>query len=250
MNVCVFDTETTSLERPFCYNIGLVIANTETKEILAKREWIVDQIWNNAELFSTAYYSEKRPIYVNRMRARKVVKDKWGYIMQRISSLFKEYEISGVYAYNSPFDEKVFNFNSEWFKTQNPIEELPIFDIRGYIHARVAWLPEYQKFCLDNSRFTDSGNYSTTAETVFQFFSKNNTFKEEHTALSDSEIEWEILLKSIEMGLEWNKNYKVYNSIPRIIEKNLQIISENGEISNFPYRKIRINKEKTKIVLK
>ena len=44
MNVCVFDTETTSLVKPFCYKIGLVIRNTGSGEILCKREWVVEQI--------------------------------------------------------------------------------------------------------------------------------------------------------------------------------------------------------------
>lgn len=249
MNICVFDTETTSLSKPFCYNIGLVIANTETGEILAKREWVVDQVWSNAELFATAYYAEKRPIYTKRMRAKKVVRDKWGYIMMRISRLFEEYEVTSAYAYNSSFDEKVLQFNCEWFKTQNPFEEIPIFDIRGYTHAGTVWSKEYQTFCETNQCFTESGNYSSTAETLFRFFNHNPEFEEEHTALADSEIELEILLKCIETGLKWDTVYKVYSSIPRKVQKTLQVIS-NGETMTFSYQQIRINKEKTKIVLK
>lgn len=250
MNVCVFDTETVELNKPFCYNIGLVIGNTETREILASREWVVDQVWNNTELFATAYYADKRPIYTNRMKARKVVRDKWGYIMQRISRLFEEYGVSSGYAYNSPFDERVMQFNCEWFKTQNPFEEIPIFDIRGYVHAKTAWSPEYKRFCEENNRFTESGNYSTTAETVFQFFTNNIDFEEEHTALSDSIIEWEILSKCVDFGLDWDKEYKVYSSIPRKVEKTLQVIDTDGKETSFNYQQIRINKDKTKIVLK
>ena len=157
MNVCVFDTETVSLNKPFCYNIGLVIGNTETGEILATREWVVDQIWNNPELFATAYYADKRPLYTSRMKARKVLRDKWGYIMQRIQRLLEEYEVVSAYAYNSPFDEKVIQFNCDWFKTQNPFEEISLFDIRGYVHAKIAWSSEYQKFCRENEKFTESG---------------------------------------------------------------------------------------------
>ena len=62
MNIIVFDTETTNLEKPFCYNIGYVIANTETKEVLARKEFVVEQIWHNQELFATSYYATKKPI--------------------------------------------------------------------------------------------------------------------------------------------------------------------------------------------
>lgn len=248
MNICVFDTETTSINKPFCYNVGMVIANTETKEILSKNEWVIEQIWHNIPLFNSSYYSEKRPLYVDRMRARKIILDKWGYVMQKIGRIFKDYEVSAAYAYNSPFDNRVFQYNCDWFKTQNPIEILPIFDIRGYVHAKMAWNPAFKAFCDEKERYTESGHYSTTAETVYQFIKNNDTFEEEHTALADSIIEWEILKYCIEDGLEWNTEYKVYSSIPRNYERNLKII-QGDNITNFKYSKIKINKDKTQIVL-
>lgn len=250
MNICVFDTETVGLNKPFCYNVGLIIGNTESGEILAKKEWVVEQIWHNLELFNTAYYADKRSIYVDRMRARKISLDKWGYVMQRILRLFKEYEVAACYAYNSPFDDKVFSFNCDWFKTQNPLETLPVFDIRGYVHAKTVWSPEFQRFCEEHERFTETGNYSSTAETFFQFFTKDSDFQEEHTALSDSIIEWEILKNCVADGLEWNTQYKVYQSIPRKQNKTLTVVdNKNEDIFHFNYDKIRINKEKTKIIL-
>ena len=60
MNYVVFDTETTSLNKPFTYNIGYIILN-EGGSVLVKKDFVVEQIWHNLPLFSTAYYSEKRP---------------------------------------------------------------------------------------------------------------------------------------------------------------------------------------------
>ena len=252
MNVCVFDTETTSLEKPFCYNIGFIIGNTDNGEILVKKEFVIDQIWQNKELFSSAYYANKRPFYVSGMRARKIQLDKWGFACQRMARLLNEYDVVGGYAYNSSFDEKVFNFNSEWFKTLNPIENIPIYDIRGYVHAKIAWQDDFRSFCEKNNRFTESGNYSTTAETVFQYFSKDSNFKEDHTALSDSIIEWEILKKCVSQGLEWGVKYKTYASIPRNTEKELEVITLEQSSQFFDYRKISIRKgiDKTTIILK
>ena len=119
MKICVFDTETTSLEKPFCYNIGYVIYDTDMQKILLSRSYVVEQIWHNLPLFSTAYYAEKRPIYVAEMRAHATIMSKFGYICQQMIRDFSAYEVEIAYAYNSPFDEKVFNFNCDWFKCRN-----------------------------------------------------------------------------------------------------------------------------------
>lgn len=250
MNVAVFDTETIGLEKAFCYDIGVVIANTDSGEILAKHEWITEQIWHNAPLFETAYYANKKPLYISRMRARKAKLEKWGFIMRDIRRLFREFEVCAAYAYNSPFDEKVLNFNCDWFKTMNAFDEIPIFDIRGYVHNGLCWEEEFKNFCEECGYFTDSGNYSTTAETMYRYINGDTEFEEKHTALADSIIEWEILNECVNIGCEWNKEYKVYRTVPRTTERELTVITREGETHNFKYQKMTFSKAKGKITLK
>lgn len=244
MRIAVFDTETTSLEKPFCYNIGYVIYDTESKTALLKREFVVEQIWHNRELFSTAYYAEKRELYVKRMRAKKIRLEKIGYITQTMVRDFANFEVVSAYAYNSPFDDKVFNFNAEWYKIKNPFDNIAIYDIRGYVFNKIGFTDEYKQFCEENELFTEQGNYSTTAESVYKFISGNLEFDEEHTALADSEIELEILIACIEKGAEWDKNYKCYRSIPRKAEKILEVKDKEGARYLYDYEKITVYKEK------
>lgn len=250
MYIVVFDTETTNLEKPFCYNIGYAIYNTDTQECVLKKEFIVEQVWHNPMLFSTAYYVEKRPIYVSRMRARKITMDKFGYIAQEMIRDFNAFDVKYAYAYNSPFDEKVFNFNTEWFKCNNPFDNIPIFDIRGCVHNKIAFTEDFQKFCEENNLFTESGNYSTTAETLFRYIDNDISFDEEHTALADTEIEAKILFECIKRGCSYGKEYKVYQSIPRKIARLLTVVDIDGKENKYTYTK-RINRDGgNRIILK
>lgn len=249
MNICVFDTETTSLDKPFCYNVGYVVLDTETSNRVLRREYVVEQIWHNLPLFQSAYYANKRPLYVLSMRSHLATLDKFGYICAQMRRDFKQYNVTCAYAYSSAFDERVFEFNCDWFKCINPFDEIPIYDIRGLAHHFIV-SEKYKRFCEENECFSDSGNYSTTAETMYQYVSGYTDFEEAHTALADAEIEADILLACFHNGAEINKGYCAKRSIERPQERTLHIKTAEQTDYYFDYTKIRINKERTEIVLK
>lgn len=228
MKICIFDTETTSLEKPFCYNIGYVIADSETREILLHREYVVEQIWHNLPLFNTAYYADKRQFYVSAMRGQTIKLRKFGIITQQMKRDFEKYEVKAAFAYNSSFDERVFEFNCDWFKVVNPFDTVPIFDVRGYAH-HFLMTPDFFSWAEGNKAFSESGNYSTTAETLKRYISKNNDFIEDHTALSDTLIETEILFACVDNGAILGENYVAKRSIERKQPK-VYTIKANGKI--------------------
>lgn len=246
-NFMVFDTETTSIDKPFCYNIGYVIANEN--ETLVRKSFVVEQIWHNLPLFNTAYYADKRPLYVSAMKARKTILDKYSYICREMARDLKQYNVKIAFAYNSSFDERVFNFNCDWFKCLNPFDTVIIKDIRAFAHKYIV-NDDYMEFCELNEEFTESGNYSTTAETMFRYISSEIDFNEEHTALSDSLIELEILRKCIRRGASLDENLVAKRSINRKVEKTLHIQTAEQIDYYFDYTNIRINKDKTEIKLK
>jgi hypothetical protein len=252
MKICVFDTETINVEHPYCYNVGFVIYDTETAKVVIKKEYVIEQVWHNPMLFSTAYYAEKRPLYVSRMKGRKVKMTKWGLCCREMYSIFKTLDVKLAYAYNAPFDEKVFNFNCDFFHTINPFDNIPIIDIMPFVHNKIAFADDFQAFCEEHKLFTETGNYSTNAETVTKYITDNADFIEEHTALADSEIELAILLECICRGCEWEGEYKRYRTIPRKANKTLTVIEKSSDFmqtTEFVYDTIRINKDKTEITL-
>lgn len=236
--VMVFDTETTSVnEKPFCYNVGYVILDTETRETLVRRDFVVQQIWHNIPLFSTAYYAEKRPIYVSAMRGKRAVLDKWGYIMRQMKRDIDAFGVEVAFAYNSPFDDRVFAYNCDWFHTNNPLEAIPVLDIRGMVSEYITNTAEYQKFCEEHQLFTESGNYSGSAESVYKFIMNDPEFEEAHTALSDSLIEADILLTCLDLGADLMGEYKVSRFIPRNENKPLKIVIDGETVYEGDYVK-------------
>lgn len=222
MKICVFDTETTSLEKPYCYNVGYLILDTESRACLVKREFVIEQIWHNLPLFNTAYYTNKRSIYVGALRARTIRMEKFGYVTQQMLRDFRNYEVERAFAYNSAFDEKVFNFNCDWFKVINPFETVPISDIRGFVHHFMID-DTFRAWCEENNAFTESGHYSTTAEALTRYIRSDTSFTEDHTALSDSEIEAEILFTCLDRGADLSGDYQAKRSIERKVTREFTI---------------------------
>lgn len=230
MGYCVvFDTETTSLDKPFCYDVGYAIMDMDTGDLALTRHYIVEQVWHNLPLFESAYYKEKRPLYIALMRKRAATMDKWGYIMQAMIRDFKAYNITDAYAYNSTFDEKVFNWNCDWFKTANPFDNVAIHDIWGYASEYITNTAAYRAFAEENTLFTDTGNYKGSAESVYQYISDQVDFSEAHMGLYDTLIEAKILYYCVDMGAKWATDYTVQKVLKRPIKKPF-IVKVNNKI--------------------
>ena len=151
----VLDTETTGFDKPFCYDISWIIINMENGEKVDFSAFVVEQVWHNLPLFESAYYKEKRQKYIDMMRRHEAVMDKWGYIMRKFKQTLNDYNITAVYAYNSDFDDKVIAYNCDWFKCNNPIENIPVFDIWGYASEFITGEMGYKSFCEQNQRFSE-----------------------------------------------------------------------------------------------
>lgn len=224
----VFDTETTSINKPFCYDIGYLIFDTEDYSIVKRQHYVVEQAWHNLPLFESAYYASKRPLYVSLMKAKKATMDKFGYITQAMIRDIKTYEITDAYAYNSDFDTQVFDFNCDWYKVANPFDTVAIHDIWGYA-CEFIFDDDYKAFCEKNSFFTEKGNYSGNAETAYRFITDDLTFEEKHMGLYDSDIEANILFYAIINGAELDKDYPVTKMLTRLIKKPYTL-KVNGKI--------------------
>ena len=99
-----------------------------------------------------------------------------------------------VVAYNAAFDVKVLNDYSQ------VLRDMPFFDYNTEIWDlwnmalnTICDSSNFVRWCIDNGFITEKGNISCSAEAVYSYLSHNEDFEEDHTALSDCEIEAKIL---------------------------------------------------------
>lgn len=253
--IMILDTETIGLEKAFTYDIGYIIAqeqNDGTYKPIDKKQFIIDQVYNNKMLFETAYYHNKRPKYISLLKGRKARLKKMGHALMIMRNDIERYNVSQVWAYNMPFDSKVLAFNSEKFNLINPIEHLPQLDIMGITTDFIHDTQEYKTFAVNNGYVSEANNILVNAENTFQFISGVHDFVEEHTSLQDCEIELDILNYCILKGADLEKTYK-RKYIKADTTQELKIIvkdqNKNSKEYIFNYRKKTNSKVLGAIVL-
>lgn len=214
-----------SIAKPLIYDIGWTVVD-KNGNIYKKKSFLISEIFSVPSVFNTAYYAEKRPIYLERLKGGAIDLVTWE---TAISELVHDMElVEGVGAYNAMFDFKKAipftelyinnlyspNFN-KWEEFQNSCcdeivngycqsaerqfepdifrfrgKAYRLFDVWGLTCIHPLNNDEYKRACLANDWKTESGKYfKTSAETAFRFCADSSEFEEEHTALSDAEIE-------------------------------------------------------------
>ena len=114
-------------------------------------------------------------------------------IAQKTLQTIRYYDAT-VVAYNAAFDVKVLNDYSQ------VLRDMPFFDYNTEIWDlwnmalnTICDSSNYVRWCIDAGFITDKGNISCSAEAVYSYLAQNAEFEEDHTALSDCEIEAKIL---------------------------------------------------------
>lgn len=225
-----------AIAKPLVYDIGWTITDRQGN-IIKKENYLVQETFFVPAVFNTAYYKEKRPVYIKMLKEKEIKTDTWNNI---ISTLEKDLSIIDfVCAYNASFDFKKAipftenyiknlysdNFNNwekeQYKKCKNIIEGkdnshnkeylVPIFKLRNQEYKIIdLWSlacqklinnDNYKTFCIKNDLISHSVEFfKTSAESSFRYLMKDYNFIEEHTALSDALIESKILVKALKKG--------------------------------------------------
>lgn len=220
-----------SIAKPLVYDIAWTITDRQGN-IIKQCSYLVQEIFFVPIVFNTAYYKEKRPLYMEKLQKGEIKVDLWHNIIKILETDLQNTTIAT--AYNATFDfKKAIPFTEryiralysnnyhEWEeqqktnckallsdnninKNKNYLDEYfelkgnkyPICDLWSVACRELLNNSKYKNYCLANNRISASGLYfSTNAESAFQYLTKNYDFEEEHTALSDAIIESMILTK-------------------------------------------------------
>ena len=99
-----------------------------------------------------------------------------------------------VVAYNAAFDIKVLNdYSNVLMGEQFFTEDTEVRDLWNMALNTICDSSNYVRWCIDAGFITEKGNISCSAEAVYSYLFKDKDFVEDHTALSDCEIEAKIL---------------------------------------------------------
>ena len=220
-----------AIAKPLIYDIGWKVVDRNGK-VYDRQHYLVTETFCSPSIFNTAYYREKRPLYIEKLNRGEISLKPWS----EITALLEEsmQNIFAVGAYNSMFDfKKAIPFTelymqkmlsadfSAWLDSQYNIvkdivdgekyesnkvfeldvfrfkgREYPLFDLWGLACDKLYNNKNYKHMCIENNFVTASRKFfKTSAEVGYRFITNNLTFEESHTAIEDADIECEILKK-------------------------------------------------------
>lgn len=205
----VVDTETLGgAAQSYCNAYHVAAIALSRKEFKSSINILVIK---NMDLTSAHYGKMKKEYYRNLLKNPDVIVC---FTEAEAQEVFKnwlnENQVSCVCAFNSEFD-----FNRTLVK--DCVNGMEFFDIMFAFFDTIAKTKRYKNFCAENGYYTEKKNCKMTAEICFRYLSGDNDFIEEHTALSDCEIEAEILRAC------WNTHKKFTRNIHKAEKRYLTI---------------------------
>lgn len=195
----VLDTETVTDSRvPF--DVGMTIINRKG-EIHKQLNWftkeILDTLTGIHVLSKDSFSKRKLPFYLK-------IKEEQSHLIVPFDFIKANFEKEvaalnnnvAVVAYNAAFDVRALNNYSNSLGLGDFFnKDVEIWDLLNIALHSLCNSKNYVEFALINNFITEAGNIKSSAEAVFNYLLKGEKFEEDHTALSDTEIEARILIE-------------------------------------------------------
>lgn len=222
MIICIIDTETAnSINQPIPYDIGYQIIDTNIRQVLRRRSFVVNETFMDKDLMSSAYYASKCPRYWEDLKNGTREMKRITTIKSIFAQDMRETKCTHIAAYNMGFDKRAvrngIRYNTQsfyrWFFPYG-MEYIDIWHMACSSILRSKW---YIKWAIKNGFVSDADNIKTSAEVAYKYITKNLDFEESHTGLEDVEIETAIYFKVLDSRM--NFDCSVIGSPWRIVQK-------------------------------
>ena len=214
------DTEMVGLEG-HVYDIGYCIHN-KRGEIILERNWLVEENFTNPKKMMGAFYAGKHFTHYARMLQDGEIRlTPWAEIVGIMRADFLTHGVNVVAAYNAGFDLRVIaqthaDLGNTGKVLQNPVKVLDIWQFACETKLRQK---AYASIARRMGWVSPAGNIKTGAEFAFRYCSGDHSFIEDHTALSDAQIEVAILAECFKQ--KKRVPYGIVNAQPwRIVNQN------------------------------
>lgn len=197
------------------------------------------EVFTDIEEMKKAYYYEKMPLYLQMLDKSEITIKPFAEIVKILQKDLQDYNVKFICAYNVSFDLSAFMETTEliypkkykmlfaqtqsgkwrpnteeFFNKYIAKKDLKVLDIWTMACQTLCSQKTFQTFYLEE---TPRGNIKSNAEIVYNYITdQDGLFIEDHTALSDSIIETEILWRI----LRQHKKIKTYEFMPfRLIKR-------------------------------
>ena len=202
----VIDTETCPVDKSleqvlptnmWVYDCGFAVINKRTGEVFETWSFVnADIFLDEKELMKSSYYADKIPLYWEDIKNGKRILTSFYNIRKQFAECCERYNVKKVFAHNMRFDYGTLNTTQRWLTKSKYRYFFPygleICDTMKMARDVVCKMPSYKRFCEENNYLTSRGQLRVTAEILYRFITKDNTFVEKHTGLEDTLIEKEI----------------------------------------------------------
>lgn len=239
MNILIFDTETVGMQTQTLLNVGYKIIDldldTHTAKTLCARDYVIRKHFlNDMLMINDKFVGAEKWLLMKDKVAKGGTKLRT--IEQTFAQMTKDllrFPCCYGFAFNSDFDTDKFEKTAREYGIDNPLDGIEIIDLWGLAYHFICDKDDYKEWMRDNEMFTPTGRFlQTSVEGITAFLTKDVTFKEEHTALSDVEWEQKILIECAKRGCDITKPLPRGANIPsgKVFKKILVVGGKEIEI--------------------
>lgn len=204
--VIVLDAETCPIDKDFegvspynmfTYDCAWAVVDTQGNVYKTQSFVNADIFCDEKELMKSAYYAKKIPQYWEDIKNGVRTLTTFYNIRKALFDDVEKFGVTEIYAHNMFFDYGTLNTTQRW-ETKSKYryffpKDIAICDTLKMARWVIAKMPTYKKFCVENGYMTKNNQVRLTAEIIYRFIKKDNSFVESHTALEDVLIEKDIL---------------------------------------------------------